>query len=178
MCWPRSKSMSCPPKEPQVPVEGAGFIRRQPSETIELDFLVPRHEKDNWIKLLRIQGRAPGRRVGLRGEQGRPQATRLGIDTDERTIPHEVDWIGSAVHLDKGCYRGQETVARVHNPGKPRECWCCCTSTDPTPGLLPAIRSWPVDAPSAGWALSSTMDLGPIALALLQTRCSGGHRSC
>ena len=48
---------------------------------------------------------------------------RLGLDTDERTIPHEVGWIGGpgvgAVHLDKGCYRGQETVARVHNLGKP-----------------------------------------------------------
>ena len=45
---------------------------------------------------------------------------RLGVDTDERTIPHEVGWIGAAaVHLDKGCYRGQETVARVHNLGKP-----------------------------------------------------------
>ncbi|HEU5269554.1 MAG TPA: hypothetical protein VFU36_06475, partial [Jatrophihabitans sp.] len=44
---------------------------------------------------------------------------RLGLDTDHRTIPHEVGWIGSAVHLDKGCYRGQETVARVQNLGKP-----------------------------------------------------------
>jgi folate-binding protein YgfZ len=44
---------------------------------------------------------------------------RLGFETDHRTIPHEVDWIGTAVHLDKGCYRGQETVARVHNLGRP-----------------------------------------------------------
>ena len=44
---------------------------------------------------------------------------RLGLDTDHRTIPHEVGWIESAVHLDKGCYRGQETVARVHNLGHP-----------------------------------------------------------
>ena len=44
---------------------------------------------------------------------------RLGRETDHRTIPHEVGWIGSAVHLDKGCYRGQETVARVHNLGRP-----------------------------------------------------------
>jgi folate-binding protein YgfZ len=44
---------------------------------------------------------------------------RHGLDTDERTIPHEVGWIGSAVHLDKGCYRGQETVARVHTLGRP-----------------------------------------------------------
>jgi hypothetical protein len=52
----------------------------------------------------------------LRIERGEP---RLGIDTDHRTIPNEVGWIGSAVHLDKGCYRGQETVARVHTLGRP-----------------------------------------------------------
>jgi folate-binding protein YgfZ len=44
---------------------------------------------------------------------------RFGLDTDHRTIPHEVGWIDAAVRLDKGCYRGQETVARVHNLGHP-----------------------------------------------------------
>jgi tRNA-modifying protein YgfZ len=44
---------------------------------------------------------------------------RLGLETDHRTIPHEVDWLRTAVHLQKGCYRGQETVARVHNLGRP-----------------------------------------------------------
>lgn len=44
---------------------------------------------------------------------------RLGFETDHRTIPHEVDWLRSAVHLHKGCYRGQETIARVHNLGRP-----------------------------------------------------------
>ena len=44
---------------------------------------------------------------------------RFGLDTDHRTIPHEVGWIESAVHLNKGCYRGQETVARVQNLGHP-----------------------------------------------------------
>lgn len=52
----------------------------------------------------------------LRVEQRRP---RLGFETDHRTIPHELGWIGGAVHLQKGCYRGQETVARVQNLGKP-----------------------------------------------------------
>jgi folate-binding protein YgfZ len=52
----------------------------------------------------------------LRIARGEP---RLGLDTDERTIPNEVGWIGTAVHMDKGCYRGQETVARVHNLGRP-----------------------------------------------------------
>ncbi|XVQ87021.1 YgfZ/GcvT domain-containing protein [Microbispora siamensis] len=44
---------------------------------------------------------------------------RLGFETDHKTIPHEVGWIDEAVHLSKGCYRGQETVARVHNLGHP-----------------------------------------------------------
>ncbi|MGO3147217.1 MAG: CAF17-like 4Fe-4S cluster assembly/insertion protein YgfZ [Leucobacter sp.] len=42
-----------------------------------------------------------------------------GGDVDERSIPHEFDWLRSAVHLNKGCYRGQETVAKVHNLGHP-----------------------------------------------------------
>lgn len=53
---------------------------------------------------------------GLRVAAGRP---RQLFDTDERSIPHELDWIRTAVHLDKGCYKGQETVARVHNLGHP-----------------------------------------------------------
>ena len=44
---------------------------------------------------------------------------RLGLETDHRTIVHEVDWLRTAVHLHKGCYRAQETVARVHNLGRP-----------------------------------------------------------
>ena len=52
----------------------------------------------------------------LRIASGEP---RHLLETDHRTIPHEIGWIGSAVHLDKGCYRGQETVARVQNLGRP-----------------------------------------------------------
>lgn len=44
---------------------------------------------------------------------------RAGAETDHRTIAHELDWLRSAVHLHKGCYRGQETIARVHNLGRP-----------------------------------------------------------
>jgi folate-binding protein YgfZ len=48
------------------------------------------------------------------------QLPRFGIDTDEKTVPHEVPhWLAAAVHLDKGCYRGQETVAKVHHLGQP-----------------------------------------------------------
>jgi folate-binding protein YgfZ len=52
----------------------------------------------------------------LRIEAWRP---RFATEADEKSIPHELDWLRSAVHLDKGCYRGQETVAKVHNLGHP-----------------------------------------------------------
>lgn len=52
----------------------------------------------------------------LRVAAGRP---RQLFDTDDRSIPHELDWLRTAVHVDKGCYKGQETVARVHNLGHP-----------------------------------------------------------
>ena len=51
----------------------------------------------------------------LRIAAGRPEIT----DVDERSLPHEFDWLSSSVHLSKGCYRGQETVAKVHNLGHP-----------------------------------------------------------
>lgn len=44
---------------------------------------------------------------------------RWANEVDERSIPHELDWMRTAVHLNKGCYRGQETVAKVHNLGHP-----------------------------------------------------------
>jgi tRNA-modifying protein YgfZ len=44
---------------------------------------------------------------------------RLGFETDHRTLPSEVGWTAAAVHLEKGCYRGQETIARVHHLGRP-----------------------------------------------------------
>lgn len=44
---------------------------------------------------------------------------RFGREVDHRTIPHELDWLRTAVHMHKGCYRGQETIARVHNLGRP-----------------------------------------------------------
>ena len=94
---------------------------------------------------------------------------RLGVDTDERTIPHEVGWIGSAVHLDKGCYRGQETVARVHNLGKP-------------PRMLVLLHlDGSADRPATGdpvlaggravgriGTVVDHVDLGPVALALVK----------
>lgn len=102
-----------------VALPGGGFVRRMPSESMELDLLVPRDDKASWLRRLTEAGVRPAGVWAFEAHRVAALRPRLGVDTDERTIPHEVGWIGSAVHLDKGCYRGQETVARVHNLGRP-----------------------------------------------------------
>ncbi|MGW4692847.1 CAF17-like 4Fe-4S cluster assembly/insertion protein YgfZ [Kitasatospora cineracea] len=105
----------------------------------------------------------------LRVEGHRP---RFGFETDHRTIPHEVDWLGSAVHLQKGCYRGQETVARVHNLGRPPR-RLVFLHLDGTEEKLPAhgaeVRVEGQERP-VGFVTSSARhhELGPIALALVK----------
>ena len=47
---------------------------------------------------------------------GRP---RIGFETDHKTIPNEIGVLNGAVHMNKGCYRGQETVAKIFNLGNP-----------------------------------------------------------
>jgi folate-binding protein YgfZ len=95
---------------------------------------------------------------------------RFGLDTDHRTIPHEVGWIGSAVQLDKGCYRGQETVARVHNLGHPPR-RLVFLHLDGSEDRLPSHGD-PVQLEGAtvGFVGSAARhyELGPVGLALIK----------
>ncbi|MFD9790336.1 folate-binding protein YgfZ [Streptomyces sp. NPDC059070] len=108
----------------------------------------------------------------LRVEAHRP---RLGLETDHRTIPHELGWIGTAVHLQKGCYRGQETVARVHNLGKPPR-RLVFLHLDGSEVLLPAhgtplrVAADGEEGRQIGFITTSARhhELGPIALALVK----------
>ncbi|HEY7482944.1 MAG TPA: folate-binding protein [Streptosporangiaceae bacterium] len=95
---------------------------------------------------------------------------RPGLDTDDRAIPHEVGWIDTAVHLDKGCYRGQETVARVHNLGRPPRRLVFLHldgSVDRLPGHGDPVE---LDGRTVGSVGTSARhhELGPIALALVK----------
>ena len=95
---------------------------------------------------------------------------RLGLDTDHRTIPHEVGWIDAAVRLDKGCYRGQETVARVHNLGHPPRRLVFLSldgSEDRLPGHGDPVE---LDGATVGFIGSAARhyELGPIGLALVK----------
>ncbi|MEV6772872.1 folate-binding protein YgfZ [Nocardia sp. NPDC051030] len=155
---------------------GGGFIRRMPWPTADsFDLLVPRAQLADWWSRLRAAGaEAAGMWTfeALRVAALRP---RIGIDTDDRTIPHEANWIGGieefgAVHLNKGCYRGQETVSRVHNLGKPPRHLVLLhldgsADSRPEPGE-------PVTAGGRAVGVLGTVidhyELGPIALALIK----------
>jgi tRNA-modifying protein YgfZ len=107
----------------------------------------------------------------LRIARGEP---RLGLDTDHRTIPNEAGWIGTAVHLDKGCYRGQETVARVHTLGRPPR-RLTMLHLDGSADRLPAPGTDLVlGGKVVGFVGSSARhhELGPIALALVKRNVS------
>ncbi|HEU5000150.1 MAG TPA: glycine cleavage T C-terminal barrel domain-containing protein [Lapillicoccus sp.] len=95
---------------------------------------------------------------------------RFGFETDHRTIVHEVDWLRTAVHLHKGCYRGQETVARVHNLGRPPR-RLVFLHLDGSGHVLPDRGSDVVlDGRTIGFVTSVGRhhELGPIALALVK----------
>ena len=98
---------------------------------------------------------------------------RWSHEVDGRAvIPHELDWLRTAVHLSKGCYRGQETVAKVHNLGRPPR-RLVALHLDGTPVELPAPGAQVLDEAS-GRAVGTVTSAarhhedGPIALALVR----------
>ncbi len=133
------------------------------------DLLVPRTELERIAGELRDNGPAP---VGLaafearRVEQRRP---RLGFETDHRTIPNELPWLSTAVHLNKGCYRGQETVARTHNLGRPpRRLVLLHLDAALPPAGSPLM--WEGKQVGSIGTPAYHAELGPIALALIKRR--------
>jgi tRNA-modifying protein YgfZ len=160
---------SLPAEDMAVALPDGGFLRRMPGPGVELDLVVPRDQAAQWRQRLVDAGVRPAGVWAFEAHRVAALRPRLGVDTDERTIPHEVGWIGAAVHLDKGCYRGQETVARVHNLGKP-------------PRMLVLVHlDGSADRPATGdpvlaggrtvgrlGTVVDHVDEGPIALALLK----------
>jgi folate-binding protein YgfZ len=89
-------------------------------------------------------------------------------EVDDRTLPHELDWLSTAVHLRKGCYRGQETVAKVHNLGHPPR-RLTFLHLDGSNHLLPEETEVTLDGKAVGrvTSVAQHFEMGPIALAVL-----------
>ncbi|MBL7496002.1 CAF17-like 4Fe-4S cluster assembly/insertion protein YgfZ [Frankia nepalensis] len=149
---------------PLARLDPAVLARRMP---YGVDLLVERARLSTVVDRLRVAGVEPAGIDAFEADRIAAHRPRLGADTDHRTIPHEVGWLTAAVHLDKGCYRGQETVARVHNLGRPPR-RLVLLHLD---GAVAAPGS-PVTAAGrqVGFVGSSRMhaELGPIALAMLK----------
>jgi folate-binding protein YgfZ len=119
--------------------------------------------------------------VGLPAEDGEPAGlwahealriaagrVRIGLDTDDRTVPNEIDLYGTV--LDKGCYRGQETVARVHNLGRPPRRLVRLHLDGSVDRLPPVGAEVSVDGTSVGVMGTSARhhEWGPIGLAMIK----------
>ena len=95
---------------------------------------------------------------------------RAATELDGTAIPHEFDWIRSAVHLAKGCYRGQETVAKVHNLGHPPR-RLVLLHLDGSDNLTVAAGDEVRNGENVAGRVTATAthhELGPIALALVR----------
>lgn len=95
---------------------------------------------------------------------------RWGAETDDRTIPHELDLLRTAVHLSKGCYKGQETVARVHNLGHPPR-RLVFLQLDGSQHTLPAAGSDVMAGDRKVGTVTSVSqhyEMGPVALAVIK----------
>ncbi len=140
------------------PFAGRGLLGRE--------VIIPRADLNSRLE------KAPAQSGSWALEALRVAATmpRMGAETDHKTLPHEVGWIGSAVHLQKGCYRGQETVARVQNLGKPPR-RLVLLHLDGSAEILPGHGA-PVFAgdKEVGWVGTGARhyEFGPVATAIVK----------
>lgn len=149
--------------------DAPGWARRG---RLGVDLLVPRTGMAEIAERLTGAGARPCGLWAYEAIRVAARIPRLGFDTDHRTIPAEVGWLGPAVHLDKGCYRGQETVARVHNLGRPPRRLALLhldgISTDRLPAPHTAVST--PDGRQVGFLGTAVRhhELGMIALAVLK----------
>lgn len=131
--------------------------------------LVPRSELDAMKKVFNESAKEVGTWAldAERVASGRP---RHGIDTDFKAIPNELGVLNKDVHMNKGCYRGQETVAKIFNLGAPPRRLVMLhldgsAVVFPEPGT-PVL----LDGNQVGFlgTVARHHELGPIALALVK----------
>jgi folate-binding protein YgfZ len=168
---------------------GGGFVIHLPAFPLStgvddegsaevFDLLIPRDRLVETAFQLRDAAAVPAGSWAFEALRVAARRPRFGVDSDHRTIPHEAgDLLARAVHLDKGCYRGQETVARVHNLGRP-----------PRRLVLLHLDGVDEELPAPGTAVSRDgrqvgvtgtaarhHELGLIALALLKQNVPAGE---
>ena len=96
-------------------------VLRAPGKPTEIGgpfALVPRSEVEEMKKTFGGVATQVGT-WALDAERVAAHRPRIGFETDHKSIPNEIGVLNGAVHMKKGCYRGQETVAKIYNLGNP-----------------------------------------------------------
>ena len=96
-------------------------VLRAPGATTKLGgpfALVPRNEVTEMAQTFNAVATQVGT-WALDAERVAAHRPRIGFETDHKSIPNELGVLNGAVHMNKGCYRGQETVAKIFNLGNP-----------------------------------------------------------
>ena len=96
-------------------------VLRAPGATTEFGgpfALVPRDEVAQMMQTFTAVATQVGT-WALDAERVAAHRPRIGFETDHKSIPNEIGVLNGAVHMNKGCYRGQETVAKIYNLGNP-----------------------------------------------------------
>jgi folate-binding protein YgfZ len=131
--------------------------------------LVPRAELEEMKKTFASTALQVGT-WALDAERVEAGRARIGFETDHKTIPNEIGVLNGAVHMNKGCYRGQETVAKVFNLGNPPR-RMAMLHLDGSAVVMPAPGT-PVENNGVVVGFLGTVarhhELGPIALAILK----------
>ncbi len=111
------------------------------------------------------------------------EAARVGLwrprpagEVVDRAVPHELDWLRTAVHLHKGCYRGQETVAKLINLGRPPRRLVLLYLEGPIDELPAHGDAVKLGERAVGVVTSAVrhFEEGPLALALLRRNVAPG----
>lgn len=161
---------------PDAPQVASTFDGLKRDTTLGIDLYVPRTDIDSVARALRNAGTKPAGLMAYTAERVKALIPEIGIDMDEKSIPHESPvLIDKAVHLHKGCYRGQETVARVDNLGRsPRALVMVHIdgSSPEQPKPSEPITSGGRAVGRMGTVVHD-MDFGPIALALIKRSALG-----
>jgi len=134
--------------------------------------LVPRENLDREIDARLESGWSLAGTWATEAERIAAHRPRAILEVDDHSLPHEYDWLRTAVHLHKGCYRGQETVAKVHNVGRPprRLTFLYLDGSShllPEPGAELTVEG--SDKPAGRiTSVARDFEVGPIALALVK----------
>ena len=166
---PRSREAldAAPPEREHAVVEGEHGI--YVATHLGVDVICDRAEAEGVRDALGLETVSEEAAECVRIESGRP---RLGLDMDGDTIPQEAGLNDRAVSFSKGCYVGQETVARLHYRGKPNRHLRGLRLSAPAATGEP-LRLGERDVGRVGSSCVSPR-LGPIALALVRREASPG----